>query len=151
MSELVVTDPIDTSRISFVLGINNNFYSDDENAINKNNIEFPTSYIANLILDYMHDHNFEDVSMTVTPVKGLYRMEYGCPENGENLYRMTSLYNPLHDQSKEKWRDTIVNYATMLSNYFNQTACTIIIENYSVEHPLQLIYIKNKDDNRRML
>ena len=162
-NDFICTELTDTSRISFVLGIHSKFWVDiDEKKKDLKEDEFITNdistqyfsddSIAKLILAYMDDHReLEDVSMTITTVRGLYRPEYGCPENGEKLYKLTSLYNPLYDQSKDKWLDTILAYAKNLSEYFQQAACTVIIENFDKEHPLQFIYIKNKDDSRTML
>lgn len=162
-NDFICTELTDTSRISFVLGIHSKFWVDideikkdlKEDEFITNDIStqyFSDDSIAKLILAYMDDHReLEDVSMTITTVRGLYRPEYGCPENGEKLYKLTSLYNPLYDQSKDKWLDTILAYAKNLSEYFQQAACTVIIENFDKEHPLQFIYIKNKDDSRTML
>ena len=144
--------PIDVSRISFILGVKSDFnYNKDKQVRSSNSINYTTDMISNFILDFMNDHKeLEDLSMTVAPVRGLYRYEYGCPCNGEKLYKLTSLYNPLYGQSKKDWYDSILLYAKKLSEFFNQPACTIIIENYDPDHPLQFIYIKN-DDTRRML
>ena len=151
---LEVIGPMDVSRISFILGVKSDFnnLNDKSNYRNFNLNEYTEDYIANIILDYMDAHReLEDVSMTLSCVKGLYRNEYNCPPNGERLYRLTSLYNPIYGQSKEDWYNTIIEYAKELSELFHQASCTIIIENYDEEHPLQFIYIKNKYETRRML
>ena len=148
-----VPEPVPTSRISFILGIKSSFnsytYKPDSNTTN----EYAKSIVIPLIQDFMKDHTeLEDVSMTVTKVIGLYKEEYGCPEGGEVLYKMTSLYNPMHGQSKQAWYETILEYAKALSEYFHQSACTVIIENYDDENPLQCVYIKNEfDTTRKML
>ena len=156
MNNISISEIQDTSRIVFVLGIHANFNIDPDTQSNNITKQHATYFsddaIVRLILEYMNNHReLEDISMTVAPIKGLYRYEYGCPESGENLYRVTSLYNPLYKQSKEDWKNTVLEYAKNLSEFFQQITCTVIIENYDKDHPLQFIYIKNKDDNRRML
>lgn len=150
---LVVSEVVEASRISFILGIKSGFNTYNSENHNNNPTNYVTDVMVYLIQDFMNNHReLEDVSMTVTEVKGLYREEYGCPDGGEKLYKITSMYNPFHGQSKQDWYDTIMKYATALSEYFQQTACTVIIENFGEGHPpLECIYIKNEFDNRRML
>lgn len=159
LEEMQVVGPMDTARISFLLGVRSDFNDRDleeQKSQSKEVVGEPFDYsednIANLILDFMSSHKeLEDASATLTSVKGLYRYEYDCPDGGEKLYKITSLYNPLYGQTKKAWFDTVVAYAKNLSEMFCQSSCTIIVENYDNKHPLQFIYIKNKNDNRRML
>ena len=153
MCDLLISDVIDVCRMSFILGIKSDFNDYESSGPETHQDQnYHQNMVIDLIQDFMNNHTeLEDVSMTVTKVKGLYKETYGCPLGGEKLYKMTSLYNPLHGQTKEDWYKTIMQYAIDLSEYFQQTACTVIIENYDADHPLQCVYIKNKLDNRRML
>ena len=153
MCDLLVSNVVDVCRMSFILGIKSDFnnYESSGPEIHQDQ-DYNQNIVIDLIQDFMNNHTeLEDVSMTVTEIKGLYKETYGCPLGGEKLYKMISLYNPLHEQTKEDWYNTIMQYAIDLSEYFQQIACTVVIENYDVDHPLQCVYIKNKFDNIRML
>ena len=134
---------LDTCRIQFVLGVRTDFEAHQKNIEKEKNFDYDDETIINLILDYMDNHEeLDDISMTIQPARGLYKTKYGCPPNGEKLYRCISVYNPMYED-KEGWYRTVLQYAKNLSEYFNQAICTVIIENYDPEHPIQCIYFKN--------
>ena len=102
-----------------ILGLNNKVESYNTNLINLINNNF------NILKAYIDD-------------------QIGAVNNRiDNLeIGAISVYNPVYED-KEGWYRTVLQYAKNLSEYFNQAICTVIIENYDPEHPIQCIYFKN--------
>ena len=109
---------------SFVLGVYSGYN-------HQNKTEDGTSYNLNtfskFLVEFMRDyeHEFGTISFIVEPVKCVYLPKFGCPLNGEDAFKISSIYNPEYGIPEEEWFDTFLLYAYKLGQHFKQSTITI--------------------------
>ena len=113
-----------SSKISFVLGVYSGY---NHNNKTKDGTKISVKSVTQTIMEFI-EKNVEtigEINFTIEPVKCLYRTKYGCPKDGEDAYRLSTVFNPAYGHDEEEWFDTAVMYAYYLAELFKQTTVTV--------------------------
>ena len=113
-----------SSKISFVLGVYSGY---NHNNRTENGTKIPIKSVAQSIMEFIEKNaeTIGDISFTMEQVKCLYRTKYGCPKEGEDAYRLSTVFNPDYGYSEEDWFNAAVTYAYYLAEFYNQSTITI--------------------------
>lgn len=113
-----------SSKISFVLGVYSGY---NHNNKTKDGTKISVKSVAQTIMEFIEKNaeTIGEINFTIEPVKCLYRTKYGCPKEGEDAYRLSTVFNPAYGHDEEEWFDTTIVYAYYLAKIFNQSTITI--------------------------
>lgn len=113
-----------SQQISFVLGVYSGY---NHNNKKPDGTKYTIKAVVKAIMDLVEEHCDEigEVSFTVEPVKCVYRTKHGCPKDGEDAYRISTVYNPAYGMDESDWEDAAIVYAYYLAKHFNQSTLTI--------------------------
>jgi hypothetical protein len=65
------------------------------------------------------------ISALISPAKVIYSQEWGCPDGGEEVYKIETTANPEFVKDLGKWRCTVKEIALELKNELKQSTVTI--------------------------
>lgn len=72
------------------------------------------------------------VSLSVRKNIVIYKKEWGCPDNGEEVYVLNAVYNPFYRDDKQKWIRSCLDIQKLLQKRFNQSTVTSVFRKVSV-------------------
>lgn len=74
------------------------------------------------------------ISFVVKPCKVVYKEEWGCPEDGEDVYVISAVYNPYFEDSPHMWLTSCGLIQEKLKILLNQSTITSVIRESEIRY-----------------
>ena len=74
------------------------------------------------------------VSFVINPCKVLYKEEWGCPKNGEDVYVISAVYNPYFKDLMETWIKSCELIQRRLKTILNQSTFTSVFREVKIRY-----------------
>lgn len=97
MSKETFTNIYDTEKFSFVIGVTEGYFHDNENA----NIDF--IYLVDQVANEVEQQTGIYIAFNIIPSTTVYKKEWGCPEGGEKTYNLSAIRNPQFNKDAVQW------------------------------------------------
>ena len=118
-------------------------YQPDINLSRLHNLkkDFNIEYFNNLYQQISRSNPIATVSGVIQKALVSYPTEWGCPENGEPVYKITCTRNPKFNPSESEFREAVLYNVEQLQKALKQSSVNV------VEHQCDVYYF-NKIDER---
>ena len=80
------------------------------------------------------------VSAVITPAKVVYNVDWGCPDDGEDVYIIKGVNNPQFTEP-DKYKDAVTKLIEKLATAFEQSTVT------TTWSTVDMVYTTKKEDN----
>lgn len=129
----MTTDRMQSEMFSFTIGVTPGYNHHNENG------DIDIIPILKKVQDKVEKEADIFVSCVVKPSVVVYKEEWGCPDQGEKIFEISSVRNPIFEKDKWKWRKACELIAQYMAIELEQSTVTAQFRSTYV------YYIKNNN------
>ena len=108
-------------RAEIIFGVHEGYNRDNNTKVN---IKDVVKQLHPLILKN-RKINMYYISGIVSECVAIYKEEDGCPEDGETVFKFTTVWNPAKNTCMHLWTKAVESLAKLIKEEFNQTTITL--------------------------